>query len=176
MVFNHIFHRTDPIMTPVEVVYDSLIKKSRETIFYRDYGVPDTIDGRFDMIIIHAMLVFRRLRSRGEQAEIMSQNIFDLMFQDMDRSLREMGVGDLSVSKQIKKMAKAFYGRASMYEEGLDGSNHTLAEALIANVYRSSPVEENEIKAFTEYLRGIDAYLKKQSVEHILMGHIDFRM
>ena len=107
MVFNHIFRRTEPIMTPVEVVYGSLIKKSRETVFYRDYGVPDTIDGRFDMIIIHAMLVFRRLRNRGEQAEIMSQNIFDLMFQDMDRSLREMGVGDLSVSKQIKKMAKA---------------------------------------------------------------------
>tara|TARA_R110000868_G_scaffold33615_6_gene121927 strand:- start:542 stop:1102 length:561 start_codon:yes stop_codon:yes gene_type:complete len=173
MNLDRFFRRAAPVIMPVDALYDALVKKSRETAFYATFGVPDTVNGRFDMIIIHAMLVFRRLRDGGVDAEVMGQAVFDLMFKDMDRSLREMGVGDLSVSKHIKKMAKAFYGRATIYEQGLDGEAEALGQALQANVYRHQEASSDVIAGMTNYLRRMDAHIAGQAVADIVAGHID---
>ncbi len=173
MKLSRLFRRAAPVMTPVDALYDVLVKKSREAAFYTTFGVPDTVDGRFDMIIIHAMLVFRHLRDGGNDAEITGQAVFDLMFKDMDRSLREMGVGDLSVARHIKKMAKAFYGRAAMYEEGLDGETELLGQALQSNVYRHRAAEPQVIAGMTDYLRRVDAHIAGQNVADIVAGRLD---
>ena len=94
--------------SPGSALYFALLQQARHAVFFRDWGVPDTVDGRFDMIVLHAMLVIRRLRQGGAEGQAVAQEMFDRMFLDFDRSLRELGVGDMSIGKQIKKMGKAF--------------------------------------------------------------------
>ena len=101
-------------------------------MFYADWGVPDTLDGRFDMISLHAFLVLDRLKGT-EQA--FRQGLVDEFFADMDRSLREMGVGDLSVGKKVRKMAEVFYGRVAAYDQALAGPDGALEAAIARNVF-----------------------------------------
>ena len=105
------------------------------TCFYREYGVPDTVNGRFDLLVMHLVLVLDRLADEPQLREL-GQALFDHFCTDMDRNLREMGVGDLSVPKQMQRVGEAFYGRAQAYRAGLarDGEQ-ALAEALERNVY-----------------------------------------
>src|SRR6185369_17559638 len=108
-------------------------------IFYAAYGVPDTIDGRYDMIVLHAILVLDRLKSAGGEGNEFAQRLTDYLFSDMDRSLREMGVGDLSVGKKVRRMAEVFYGRAQAYRPALERLDEAaLAEALYRNVFAGS--------------------------------------
>ncbi|MGB0694099.1 MAG: ubiquinol-cytochrome C chaperone family protein [Rhodospirillaceae bacterium] len=131
-------------------LYGSLVAQARSPVFYGPLQVPDTVDGRYDMIVVHAALILRRIARQEEQdaAKVdrdsrsakLAQALFDLMFADMDRNLREMGVGDLSVGKHVKKMMKAFYGRADAYERGLRAKDPILlADALAENLYRTLP-------------------------------------
>ncbi len=172
MSFAQIFRRTTSSTAAAEALYGAIVAKSRSPEFYVTRGVPDTVDGRFDMIIIHAMLLFRRLRG-GEAAEKIGQQVFDFMFQDMDRSLREMGVGDLSVSRHIKKMAKAFYGRAEMYETGLDGEDAVLKEALVNNLYRKQPPDDDVLVNMATYIRSMASRLAGQEISDIVEGRLD---
>jgi len=101
-------------------LYKCIVEQARQPDFYTHHGVPDSLDGRFDMIVLHTFLVMRRLRTIASQAAgQLSQDLFDLLFADMDSNLREIGVGDLGVGKRVKKMAQAFYGRVEAYEAGL---------------------------------------------------------
>jgi cytochrome b pre-mRNA-processing protein 3 len=100
-------------------LYDSLVRSARRPAFYGADGVEDSVDGRYDMIVLHAVLVMRRLREGGDLGRDLAQRVFDVMFDDMDAALREMGTGDLSVGKKIKEMGEAFYGRATAYETPL---------------------------------------------------------
>ena len=94
--------------------------QARKPDFYRTAGVPDTVQGRFEMIALHMFLVLHRLKQEGGTGTDLAQNLFDLMFQDMDRNLRELGTGDLAVGKRIKTLAKELYGRIAAYEKGLN--------------------------------------------------------
>ena len=94
----------------VFAVYAAIVAQSRQARFYADWGVPDTVTGRFDMICLHLALVLRHLRGPDKAVGEFSQQLFDLFFKDMDRSLRELGAGDLSVPKKIQKMGNIFFG------------------------------------------------------------------
>lgn len=118
MIFNLLRKKPDPVV--VTRLYNTLVAAARQPVFYAEWGVPDTVSGRFDMISLHAVLLFRRLRADGEEGVRLSQAVFDLFFKDMDRSLREMGVGDLSVPKKIQKMGEVFYGLLARVNEALD--------------------------------------------------------
>src|SRR5215469_816289 len=113
-------------------LYQKLVETARNPWFYQDGGVADSLDGRFDMIALHAWLVMDRLSAQGKPGQDLAQRLFDFMFRDLDRSLREMGVGDIGVPKRIKAMIQAFYGRAKAY------SNDDLEAALARNLYRSA--------------------------------------
>jgi cytochrome b pre-mRNA-processing protein 3 len=95
------------------------VAAARQEVFYARWAVPDTVDGRFDMIALHLFLVLERLKGEGQAVEDFRQVLTDTFFQDMDRSLREMGVGDISVGKKVRKMAEAFYGRVQAYAAAL---------------------------------------------------------
>lgn len=174
MPFANLFKRKASAADPVDAIYAALVAKARDPRFYRDLGVPDTVDGRFDMIVIHAMLVMRRLREIPETLRGTGQRLFDLMFLDMDRSLREMGVGDMSVGKHVKKMAKAFYGRANAYETGLDGDDAALAKAIAENLYRHAPPTPEMLSGISGYLRRASDHLARQPVADVAGGKIDF--
>ncbi len=123
-------------------LYGAAVAAARQPWFYRELGVPDTLDGRFDLVGLHAFLVIRRLSALPPPGPDVSQAVFDAMFSDMDINLREMGVSDLAVGKRVTAMWEAFHGRAAAYEAALAGAppvgdgDTALAEALARNVWR----------------------------------------
>lgn len=120
----------------IEAVYGMIVAQARSPAFYRGYGVPDTVNGRLDMIMLHMVLVLRRLRETSANVHPLGQQIFDRFCRDMDANFREMGVGDLAVPKEMKRVAEAFYGRTAAYEAALDASDGPALQAAIArNVY-----------------------------------------
>lgn len=162
--------------TPVaEKLYLTIVGQAREPVFYADYGVPDTPLGRFEMIALHAYLVFRRLKS-GEQADgALAQGVHDVMFADMDRSLREMGVGDLGVGKRVKKLAVNLYGRIAAYDEGMDaGDDGVLIAALNRNVFAEVDEGSTQPDRLAAYLRAQEAALADQRVADLHAGQVHF--
>ena len=155
-------------------LYIASVQQSRLEKFYTEWGVPDNVDGRFDLIVLHLMLLIRRLRPQAEETKDLSQEILNIFFADMDRNFREMGVGDMSVGKHVKKAAKAFYGRAEIIEEGLDGSKDALETSLMETLYRSVDVTKGDEKKMSLYVIETNNYLSQQSLKHILSGQIYF--
>ncbi len=158
-------------------VYESIVAQARQPWFYADLAVPDTVEGRYDMIVLHSFMVLERLSGGGSAAEAFSQGLFDELFKDMDRSLREMGVGDLSVGKKVRKMAEVFYGRAEAYRSArasAEADDRTaLKQSLVRNVY-----DNNEPPAGPDDLAGyvleMQAGLAAQEIDTILAGDINF--
>lgn len=157
------------------VVYGAIVAQARQPVFYTELAVPDTPTGRFEMIVLHAALVFRRLRG-SQELEDAGQEVFDLFFSDMDRSLRELGVGDLSVPKQIKRMGQAFYGHATAYAAALDaGDESALCDAVCGNVLATS--EDGTDRAasarrIARYMMDCDAALRGEDAGKVLAGAI----
>lgn len=172
MTFFSWLKRSDPDRAAAGRVYDAIVAAARQPEYYADLGVPDTIDGRFDLIVLHAMLVMRRLRTEGEAGARLAQTVFDHMFRDMDRSLREIGIGDMSIGKHVKRMARAFYGRAARYEQGLDGADELLRDALAANLYRAGAAPETVLDEMVARVRAIDLALRQNSLSDITAGRI----
>ena len=117
-------------------VYHVIVARARQPILYAEWGVPDTPDGRLEMIGVHAALVMRRLRAEGEPGKVLAQDIFDVMFADVDRNIREQGVGDLSVGKHVKRAAQTFLARFFALDPGLDAQDRgRIAAVLERNVF-----------------------------------------
>jgi cytochrome b pre-mRNA-processing protein 3 len=155
----------------VYAVYSAIVAQSRRPVFYADWGVPDTVTGRFDMICLHLALLFRRLRAEGKDASEFSQAVFDLFFRDMDRSLREMGVGDLGVPKKIQKMGNVFYGLLASLSEALDRNDSTaLQGVLVRNIYGGA--DAPAAGELAGYLTAEAARLAAQRLDSILSGDI----
>tara|TARA_B100001142_G_scaffold136025_1_gene137454 strand:+ start:150 stop:698 length:549 start_codon:yes stop_codon:yes gene_type:complete len=155
-------------------LYSSVVAQARQPYFYTDLAVPDTPDGRYDMIMIHAFLLLHRLKRDLPNTKEISQALFDIMFEDMDKSLREMGAGDVGIGRRIKEMAKAFYGRIAAYEKGLNRDDNSLDIAIQRNVYRQSSVRNEQISALGSYIRREAVNLSDQPTEAILGGRLSF--
>ncbi len=124
----------------IDALYGMIVAQARSPAFYRGYGVPDTVEGRFDMILLHLALLLRRLRETASEGpmgqEHLGQELFDRFCRDMDGNFREMGVGDLAVPKRMLQVAEAFYGRAAAYDQALDGGDAAALEAALGrNVF-----------------------------------------
>lgn len=155
----------DPMLAAGAALYAAAIAQARLPVFYTLGGVPDSIDGRFEMVALHSYLVLRRLRGAGAQAERMSQVLVDTLFADMDASLREMGAGDLGVGKRVKQMATAFYGRVAAYEAGR--SSAELAEALRRNLFGTVAPTPTQLAAMVNYVEAAGVALAKQPLTEI---------
>lgn len=153
-------------------LYRSAIGQARTPVFYLSFAVEDSVDGRFDLLALHVYLILRRLRQAGEEGRELGQKLFDLMFADMDQSLRQMGVSDLRVGRRVKDMAKAFYGRIAAYDAGLEGGAVALAAALQRNVYRGA--EPPESAALAAYVMRAEAALAGQADADLLAGRVAF--
>ncbi len=155
-------------------LYSSIVVKSRQPEFYTDFGVQDTFDCRFDMLVVHIFLVLHRLKMDHGQTSDMAQKIFDIMFADMDQSLRETGVGDMGIGKRIKAMARAFYGRLAAYEEGLEGDDNVMGNALKRNLFRNMKPNDNDVARMARYVRRSAAMLATQKTGSLLSGKVEF--
>ncbi len=159
----------------VYAVYNSIVAQSRQPVFYAEWGVPDTVTGRFDMISLHMALLFRRLRNGTDSDKNFSQAVFDLFFKDMDRSLREMGVGDLGVPKKIQKMGNIFFGLLAAMNEALDRKDNDALAAVIARNLFDGKDSEN-VRRLTNYIVARDAALAMQSNRSITDGTVNFEV
>jgi len=158
-------------------LYAAAVRQAREPALYTEGGVADTLDGRFDLIVLHVVPLMRRLRQCGDAGRALGQALFDVMFDDMDQSLREMGVGDLRVGKRVKQMARAFYGRARAYdhafEQGPDaGRRDAIAEALARNLFGNEPPPAERLQAMAGYVEAVVDALDGQSPAALLAGEV----
>jgi cytochrome b pre-mRNA-processing protein 3 len=134
MIF-HLFRRT-PRDGIIASLYGTIVAQARAAAFYQNYGVPDTVNGRFEMIVLHAVLLLHRLGTEPEPIRRLGQAVFDRFCRDMDANLREMGVGDLAVPRKMRRIGEAFYGRQRVYEVALAALDRgQLAAALARNVF-----------------------------------------
>lgn len=149
-------------------LYGAAVAAARTPFFYADLNVPDTLDGRFDLVGIHAFLLIRRL-SMEKVGIPVSQALFDAMFNDMDVNLREIGVGDLSVGKKVRAMWEAFHGRAHAYAEAMKIGPESLADALERNIW---PGEQQRLAAsnLARLVYTQDAHLQRQELAVLLSG------
>ena len=128
--------RLNPRTRKIDDLYGAIVAQSRCAAFYTGYGVPDTMDGRFDLIVLHMVLLLARLDRAGPAARHIGQSLFDLFCRDLDANLREMGVGDLAVPKRMRQFGEAFYGRQKAYRAALEALDwRALEKALARNIF-----------------------------------------
>ncbi len=152
-------------------IYGNIVRQARDETFYRDLGVPDTVDGRFEMLALHVFLVLRRLK--GDERT--GQRLFNVMFDDMDANLREMGAGDMGVGKRVKAMVEAFYGRLAAYDAALGGTDEALSVALARNLYRTRPAPPADALAtLVRYVRRQDGHLGEVGAADLRRGAFAF--
>lgn len=166
--------RRDPTQAVAEALYGAVVAQARRPEFYTRCGVPDTVDGRFDLIAVHVFLLLHRLKHDHPAAADLAQGVFDTMFQDMDHSLREMGAGDLGVGRRVKAMVQGLYGRIAAYEAGLAGAGGELEAALRRNLYGTTDPAPGCTAAMAAYMRAQAAALAGQTLAMLMAGEIAF--
>ena len=157
----------------ISTLYGTIVAQARLPCFYREYGVPDTVNGRFDLLVLHLALVLDRLADESQLREL-GQALFDHFCTDVDRNLREMGIGDLSVPKHMERVGEAFYGRGRAYRAGLarDGQQ-ALVEALERNIYGQDGAANRAAAArLAVYMRGTVSELRVQPPSEVLAGRL----
>jgi cytochrome b pre-mRNA-processing protein 3 len=148
--FNHFRKPRIPSRGTIEAIYGMIVTQAREPMFYRDLGVPDTVNGRFDLLVLHLWMVLRRLKPIPGGVGL-SQALFDRFCEDMDANLREMGVGDLTVPKRMQAFGEAFYGRVAAYDLALSAGEEPLAQALCKNILNGEAIEQaRRLAAYAE--------------------------
>ena len=167
--------RRRPRANTIPALYGAIVAQARAPGFYADFDVPDTVEGRFDMIVLHLSLLVRRLRSEPEELRALGQQVFDAFCIDMDHNLREMGVGDVGVPRRMRAFGEAFYGRAAIYDRALDQSGETeLAAALARNVFRRAEAEQFQAARLAAYVRAAERCLTEQRPVALAAGEMWF--
>jgi len=164
--FNHFRKPRLPPRGTIESIYGMIVTQAREPLFYRELAVPDTVNGRFDLLVMHLWIVLRRLRTI-EGGVALSQALFDCFCADMDANLREMGVGDLAVPKRMRTIGEAFYGRTAAYDLALSDGAEPLARALCRNILDGEHIEQ--ARRLSAYAEAVIAAIANQN-DHALLG------
>lgn len=165
MILKRLFRKPDPAP---RMVYEAIVAAARHPLPYAKWGVPDTLDGRFDLIILHAYLVLNRLK--GEDRSF-RQDLVDALFRDMDRAMRDLGVSDVSVGKKVRKMAEVFYGRISAYDQAMTGSAGELEDVIRRNIFADAE-DASGVAALARYMREAGEDLARQPVAGIVAGEV----
>ena len=165
MIKNKDFH--------VEKIYQNIIKISRSKFFYLDYGLADSFETRFDLIVFHSFMIFYYYKSKNIKNSSIAQGLFDHMFNDFENNLREMGFGDIAVNKKMKVFIKAFYGRLYEYSKSLDieensGDKTLLEQTILNNIYKGNKLNKKFISKFAKYMiENVNNYKGKSEDENL---------
>jgi len=157
------------------VLYGAAVAAAREPLWYLRLGVPDTLEGRLDMINLFSFLLLHRMTAEaGEEPRRLAQAVVDAMFADLDQTLRQMGVADTGLARRVRRLYEAFHGRAAAYARAValpdDGA---LAEALSRNVWRSETVVSAAV-ALAVAVRRERAFLATQAFSDLCRGTVKF--
>ncbi len=169
-----LFRRKQRGPDTISTLYGMIVAQARLPTFYRDYAVADTVNGRFDLIVLHLAMVLDRL-AQDAALQNLGQGIFDRFCQDMDHNLREMGVGDLKVPKEMRRIGEAFYGRAQAYRAAWAATdNGALAEALERNIYGGAAADAAAAQRLAAYMREALRDLAAQPSANLADGELQF--
>ncbi len=164
--------RTD-IRRKAGEIYGAIVAQARRPAFYAALGVPDTPAGRYEMVVVHLFLVLERLRAQGEAESSLPRLLVEAFIADMDDSLRELGTGDLTVPKKVRRAATGLYERSLVYKAGLAAADDTaLAAALAEHVYAGAA--DNRAPALAAYLRSAAGALAARSARQVAEGDFSF--
>ena len=174
-MFWTLFKRKKANQALVERQYELLTEAARMPAFYEAMDVPDTVMGRFEMVSVHLMLYLRRSHSAGVAAQGIAQEIVDAFFQDVDHSIRELGIGDAGVPKRMKKFARMFYGRVKSYGEAIGGGDAAaLALALQRNIHPDQPGTAPSMQALADWMMRTAPRLEDVPDETLAAGRLAF--
>lgn len=169
MVLQRLF-KPRPARQMGAALFEAVTRQARQPALYVALGVPDTATGRFELYSLHVVLVLNRLKGVGELEGEVSQALFDAYVRSLDDALRDLGVGDLSVGKKMRKLGEAFYGRAKSYDSALTGSRDGLQALVARTLYADHP--EGPVGAMVGYIERAKAALATQPVEAILAADL----
>jgi len=159
--------------TDTHCLYNAIVLQARDPIFFAELGVSDTTAGRFALVALHAFLAMDRFGCATGQGKP-SQALFDEMFADMDRNLREMGVGDLSVGRRVRALATHFFAMAAALRDGLNRGDAVLGAAVSDYVYGGAAPSRESVESVCAYLRACVAVLERQADDDLACGRIRF--
>ena len=152
-----------------DALYALAVEQARQPAFYTSLGVADRIDARFELYTLHVLILFLRLKQDGERGEVAAQKLFDVYISSLDHTLRELGVGDVSVGKKMRKLGESLYGRMNAYEGPLRAEDiDTLAVSVAKNIFESADVETG--RALARYAVASRQNLTTQSFEAVSMA------
>lgn len=171
-MLGNLFGRKKRNRWAVDRLHQAILAQALKPSFYFDGGARDNFSGRFEMTSLHAALVFRRLRECGPVGHELAQECFDALFDGFDEALRDMGTGDLSVGKKIRKMGEAFYGRAKAYDEALAPT--AMSDALENALQRNLGIGEEHILKFAAYVKAAEETLARHSEEAVMSGEVSW--
>lgn len=157
-------------------LYQAVVDRAREKVFYAELGVPDSLDGRFELISLHLFLLLNRLKGEGLSAERASRDLYDTFFADMDLCLREMGAGDLGVGHKVQRMAEGFFGRLKAYDRAcVEACDKALSDTLRRNLFGTlEEVDEASLSIMTGYVRRNLESLAAEPLASLLDGELEF--
>lgn len=167
-----LFRRSVPNRT-IHALYGAIVAQARSPAFYADYGVPDTVQGRFDLIVLHLIMVLHRIGQQSIGGRDMGQQLFDVFCRDLDDNLREMGVGDLAVPKEMRHFAEAFYGRQAVYLAAFTVPGRDFENALARNIFRVAEIDGRAAR-LARYARAALTELNSQEDGALRRGAVVF--
>ncbi len=167
------FRRASPA-GKIDALYGMIVAQARNPEFYRGYGVPDTVEGRLDMILLHLVLVLRQLSAPHGALPPAGQGLFDRFCRDMDANFREMGVGDLAVPKRMQKIGEAFYGRSKAYEDALGDANPAALESAVARNVFGAAEPTLGARRLAAYMRAMAARLAERDTDALMAATFEF--
>jgi cytochrome b pre-mRNA-processing protein 3 len=154
--------------------YGELLEQARNPVFFTSMGVPDSLDGRFEILCLHAFLIFHKLRNFGEPGRQLAQEIYDQMFASFDADLRELGAADIGVGRRIKAMTEGLNGRIQGYENGLAMGGDALKDAIRRNVFATVQSGEADVARLADYLERAVGDMANKGFDDILNGPLVF--
>jgi cytochrome b pre-mRNA-processing protein 3 len=154
----------------IDRLYTRIVAAARDPVLFSSFGIPDTFEGRFESLTLHAALVLRRLKAADSPGPDMAQDLVDTIFKHFDRTFREMGVGDMAVPKRMKTMAEAFLGRAAAYDEALRSTPDDLTVCLARNMN----IDGRDVPALAHYVKANVTALAAQPLQAFIDGDVRF--
>ncbi len=175
MIFNLFRRKANEQL--LDSLHDAVMSQARQPVLYSEYGVPDTVEGRYEMVALHGALAVRRLAGLPDPGPEIAQELTDTIFRHFDVALREMGVGDTTVPKRMKKLASGYLGRSKSYLSALaPDAPEPLAAALARNVFGAgepgAPAAGGDATRLAAYVETLAALLDQTDLETFLQGEI----